>query len=156
MSPSAPGASAPVDGSLLPFVVQFSHTHEISLEPGPGGVRVVARVKPGMVRVPARMQQLPFVGRPPGGADLSWWYFPKATSDEEADERGRFFWQQFVAYGQSKRGRKDRDYAWLLEWILRDMQGYPDGRREAQVFVDEMARAVVAQVRGEVSHGQAE
>jgi len=152
MSLPALGASAPQDGTLLPFVVQFSHTHEISIEPSPGGTRVVARVKPGMVRAPSHASALPFVGRLPNGVDFSWWYFPKASSDEEAEERGRYFWQQFVAYGQTKRGRKDRDYAWLLQWILRDMQGYPDGAREAHAFVGEMTKAVVAQIREGVGH----
>lgn len=155
MAHTAPGASARAHDPILPVVVQFEYYHEVRVEAGTFGIpRVVACVKPGAAPV-RKMQELPFVGIPPGWDHLCWWYFPQAANAAEAEVRGKFFWDQFVTFTRGSRHGRAREAHRLLGYVLDAMPHYAAGRREANVFLEHLGEALVAHLRVGLEEGPA-
>lgn len=128
----------------LPRVVEFDRTHIVTLTHTARTARVVA-IPAGNAPL-TKMSDLPFVSQSPDGR-LVWWLFPKADSADEAELRGKFFWEEFVRYTRGTGKRRCQDASDLLGYILLAMPHYPDGRAEAYVFQQHLREAVIAHLR---------
>lgn len=133
--------------ATLPKVVEFDHRHAVKVINDGTTTRIIATPNPKWQTKYKSMHDLPFTGRPANWEYWCWWFFPKASSAVESEQRGEFFWNEFAAFARgTKRGRA-HDAACLLEYALRDMPSYTDGAREAHAFRKRLVEAIIAHLR---------
>jgi len=143
----------------LPQVVEFGNRYEIRTETTEcGGTRVVARLKPSKINPNyKRFHDLPFVNHDVAKDTWHFWWFSKSSNGREQQERGTYFWNEFVRFvrGPQRRRREDsRFYAKIL--LQSALRNYPDGHAEASVFLDYLVDALVSHLRVGLDEGKRE
>lgn len=133
----------------LPQVVEFSSVYDVRVEPTEGGgSRVVARLKqPKHPTSYKRFHDLPFCDV---DANQKWhfWWFDKSSNWVEQQERGKYFWNEFVRYVRGPQKKRRADAMWNTKELLGNaIHRYPDGSPEASVFIEHLAEALISHLR---------
>lgn len=131
----------------LPQVVEFDHAYDVRLEHVGNATRVVASLKPKAYTATYKtLHGLPFCAHEPALGYWSFWSFPKAANDDEAELRGKFFWEEFVRYARgTQRKRREDAIRALHTHILPAMRA--KGGTEARVFLEQLAITAIDSLR---------
>ena len=134
---------------ILPQVVDFGPAYDVSLETVDQGTRVVARLKtPKNPPSYRRFHDLPFVQYDPATQSYKPWGITPGTSPAEQEERGRYYWNEFVRYARGTHRARDKDAMHHTVWLLYGLMGRDWGQSdEARVFIGCLAEALVTQLR---------
>ena len=131
----------------LPQVVEFDHQYDVHLEHSGATTRIVSSLKAKPYHATyKKFHDLPFCRIEGNGNVWSFWSFPKAANYREADQRGHYFWEEFVRYARGSQKRRREDALWAIrQHILPALMGR--GGDEASVFLNHLCETVIDAVR---------
>ena len=131
----------------LPQVVEFDHAYDVRIERNGNATRVVASLKhKAYASIYSKFHHLPFCAYDQALGHWSFWSFPKATNDDEAELRGKFFWEEFVRYARgTQRKRREDAIRMLVHHTLPAMRA--KGGIEAHVFLVQLVIAAIDSLR---------
>lgn len=139
----------------LPKVIEFSHLHDVKLEHVDGYTRVIARIKPCKHdRGYKSATDLPFVYRDPTNK-YHWFYVRQpAENYREQQERGDYFWNEFVRYVRGNQKRRRTDAIRHTSIIVKALFAYESCINESSRFTEHLAEALVAHLRVGLDEGK--
>lgn len=131
----------------LPQVVEFDPAYDVRIEHVGNATRVVASLKhKAHASSYSKFHQLPFCALDPALGYWSFWSFPNAANDDEAELRGKFFWEEFVRYARGTQRKRREDAIRALTYhILPALR--KKGGTEAHVFLEQLVIAAIDSLR---------
>lgn len=140
----------------LPQVIEFNHAYDVKLETHDGRTRVVARIKPSKYDTGyKRFHDLPFVGLDASNNHYRPWHIQKSENITESQERGRYFWNEYVRYVRGHQRKRRQDAISSTRWLLAGMFGFESlGSREIGTFFDHLIEGLVSHLRVGLDEGK--